>query len=87
MLPSPGVLGAEIDKAGLHVTRTLQFGQSYSQTLRRWHETFNAKWDQISELGFDQRFRRMWNFYLTSCAGAFRSGNCDVVQITVARPQ
>lgn len=87
MLPCPKTLGVEIDRAGLRVIKTLEFGQSYSQTLRRWHETFNAKWDQIAQLGFDQRFRRMWNFYLTSCAGAFRSGNCDVVQITVARPR
>lgn len=87
MLPSPMALGKEIDRAGLRVANSLAFGQSYSQTLRRWHETFNAKWDQIADLGFDDRFRRMWNFYLTSCAGAFQSGNCDVVQITVARPR
>ncbi len=87
MLPSPMALGKEIDRAGLRVANSLAFGQSYSQTLRRWHETFNAKWDQIADLGFDERFRRMWNFYLTSCAGAFQSGNCDVVQITVTRPQ
>lgn len=87
MLPSPAALESQVDRAGLRVARTVEFGQSYSQTLRRWHDTFNTKWDQISALGFDNRFRRMWNFYLTSCAGAFQSGNCDVVQITVARPQ
>ncbi len=38
-------------------------------------------------MGFDDRFRRMWNFYLTSCAGSFKGGNCDVTQITVTRPQ
>ena len=87
MLPSPAALRTEIEQAGLRVARSVAFGQSYSQTLRRWHDTFNAKWDRISGLGFDDRFRRMWNFYLTSCAGAFQSGNCDVIQITVARPQ
>ncbi|MFD1159540.1 class I SAM-dependent methyltransferase [Roseovarius aestuarii] len=87
MLPSPAALESQVDRAGLRVARTVEFGQSYSQTLRRWHDTFNTKWDQISALGFDNRFRRMWNFYLTSCAGAFQSGNCDVVQFTVARPQ
>ena len=86
MLPSPAVLRAEVEKAGLQVRRSVEFGQSYSQTLRRWHETFNAKWDDIAGLGFDERFRRMWNFYLTSCAGAFQGGNCDVTQITIARP-
>jgi cyclopropane-fatty-acyl-phospholipid synthase len=86
MLPSPSALRAEIERAGLSVLHSVEFGESYSQTLRRWHESFNAKWDEIARLGFDDRFRRMWNFYLTSCAGAFRGGNCDVTQITIARP-
>ncbi|MDJ0825711.1 MAG: cyclopropane-fatty-acyl-phospholipid synthase family protein [Rhodobacter sp.] len=86
MLPSPSVLRAEVERAGLRVARSIEFGDSYSQTLRRWHETFNAKWDEVAALGFDERFRRMWNFYLTSCAATFQSGNCDVTQITVTRP-
>jgi cyclopropane-fatty-acyl-phospholipid synthase len=86
MLPAPSVLRAEVEKAGLNVARTFEFGQSYSQTLRRWHESFNDRWDDVSRHGFDDRFRRMWNFYLASCAASFRSGNCDVTQITVTRP-
>lgn len=86
MLPSPSVLRAEIEKAGLQFVKSIEFGQSYSQTLRRWHDTFNQKWDAIQPLGFDDRFKRMWNFYLTSCAAAFEGGNCDVTQITITRP-
>lgn len=86
MLPSPKVLRAEISKAGLEFTRSIEFGNSYSLTLRRWFETFNARWDEVAKLGFDARFKRMWNFYLTSCAGAFEGGNCDVTQITITRP-
>ena len=86
MLPSPTVLRQEIARAGLHLKGSIEFGQSYSDTLRRWHETFNARWDDVAALGFDARFRRMWNFYLTSCAGTFWSGNCDVTQITMTRP-
>ncbi|MGL4322146.1 MAG: class I SAM-dependent methyltransferase [Paracoccaceae bacterium] len=86
MLPSPSVLRAEIVKAGLKVKGSIEFGQSYSQTLRRWHDDFNARWPEVAKMGFDDRFRRMWNFYLTSCAGTFRGGNCDVTQITVTRP-
>jgi cyclopropane-fatty-acyl-phospholipid synthase len=86
MLPSPGVLREEVRRAGLAVKHSIEFGESYSQTLRRWHEGFNAAWDQVAALGFDARFRRMWNFYLTSCAATFHSGNCDVTQITVTRP-
>ncbi|MFM2391151.1 MAG: hypothetical protein RLZZ437_2706 [Pseudomonadota bacterium] len=86
MLPSPSVLRREIVKAGLKVKGSIEFGQSYSQTLRRWHDDFNARWPEVAKMGFDDRFRRMWNFYLTSCAGTFRGGNCDVTQITVTRP-
>lgn len=86
MLPSPVVLRQEIERAGLQVVHSLEFGESYSQTLRRWHETFEARWDEISALGFDDRFRRMWNFYLASCAATFHNGNCDVTQITIAKP-
>ncbi|MFQ1701229.1 class I SAM-dependent methyltransferase [Loktanella agnita] len=85
MLPSPSILRQEVEKAGLKVKTSIEFGESYSQTLRRWHETFNDKWDDVAAHGFDDRFRRMWNFYLTSCAGSFHSGNCDVTQITVTR--
>jgi cyclopropane-fatty-acyl-phospholipid synthase len=86
MLPSPSALRAEAEKAGLQVQHSIEFGDSYSQTLRRWYDTFNGKWDQIEAMGFDERFRRMWNFYLTSCAGSFQGGNCDVTQITMKRP-
>ena len=84
MLPSPKVLREQVEKAGLGVVRSIEFGDSYNQTLRRWHDTFNTRWDQISGMGFDERFHKMWNFYLTSCAAAFKTGNCDVTQITVA---
>mgnify|MGYP005679040497 FL=1 len=86
MLPSPSVLRQEIHRAGLSVKHSIEFGKSYSQTLRRWFEVFNNKWDNISAMGFDDRFRRMWNFYLTSCAATFESGNCDVTQITLQKP-
>ena len=86
MLPSPPALRHEIERAGLKVLGSIEFGKSYSHTLRRWHETFNARWNEVAGMGFDERFRRMWNFYLTSCAGAFEGGHCDVTQITIARP-
>lgn len=86
MLPSKTALRSEVERAGLRVRHSIEFGDSYDQTLRRWHDTFNARWDEVAKMGFDERFRRMWNFYLTSCAGAFQGGNCDVTQITVTRP-
>ncbi|NOR31305.1 MAG: methyltransferase domain-containing protein [Sulfitobacter sp.] len=86
MLPSPTVLREQVEKAGLAVEKSIEFGKSYDLTLRRWHQRFNEKWDDIAAMGFDERFKRMWNFYLTSCASTFDSGNCDVTQITVKRP-
>lgn len=86
MLPAPFRLHEEAARAGLQVSGSIEFGESYSLTLRRWHETFSNRWDEVRRLGFDDRFRRMWDFYLTSCAGAFRGGNCDVTQITLTRP-
>ncbi len=86
MLPSPTVLTAQIERARLRQIGALTFGESYSETLRRWHEAFNAAWAEIAPLGFDERFRRMWTFYLTSCAAAFRTGTTDVAQVTMLRP-
>ncbi len=86
MLPAPSVLRAEVEKAGLRVKGSIEFGESYGLTLRRWHETFTERWAEVKRLGFDDRFKRMWDFYLASCAGAFQGGNCDVTQITVTRP-
>lgn len=85
MLPSPSKLREAAAAQGLSVQRSIEFGESYSITLRRWYETFNEKWDQAASLGFDTRFKRMWNFYLTSCAATFHSGNCDVTQITLTK--
>ncbi|EPX80246.1 SAM-dependent methyltransferase [Litoreibacter arenae] len=87
MLPCPSVLRAQVERAGLEVVRSVEFGESYSKTLRLWHDTFNARWDEVAALGFDQRFRNMWNFYLTSCAATFWSGNCDVTQITMKKTE
>lgn len=86
MLPSPSALRDAVRRAGLEVQHSIEFGEGYSQTLRCWYDTFNGHWDEISRLGFDDRFRRMWNLYLTSSAGAFQGGNCDVTQITITRP-
>lgn len=86
MLASPDVAKHQAEGAGLDFVGSLEFGQSYSRTLREWYVTFNDRWDEVAKLGFDDRFRRMWNFYLTSCAACFAGGTCDVTQITLRRP-
>ena len=85
MLPSPGALRQEVADAGMNWLNSFEFADSYSQTLRIWHDSFNAKWVDISRLGFDDRFRRMWNLYLTSCAAVFAAKTSDVTQLTISR--
>lgn len=86
MLPSPAVLRRHAARAALAVEGSDEFGTSYSRTLRRWNAAFQARWEEVAALGFDVRFQRMWEYYLTSCAAAFRAGACDVTQITLSRP-
>ena len=86
LLPSSEALEAQIARAGLAPVESVSFGQSYSETLRRWFERFNTEWDEIARLGFDDHFRRVWNFYLASCAACFRYETTDVAHVTVARP-
>lgn len=85
MLPSPGALRDQARKAGLDLVGSVEFGQSYSDTLRRWRDRFNEQWHDIAPLGFDERFNRMWNFYLAGCAACFRAQTTDVTQITLRR--
>jgi cyclopropane-fatty-acyl-phospholipid synthase len=53
--------------------------------LRRWHEQFEAQWSAIEKLGFDERFRRMWRYYLAYCEAGFRDGAINVAQYTLSR--
>lgn len=61
------------------------FGLDYARTLAEWRERFVATWPEIAELGFDDRFKRMWLYYLAYCEGGFRSGNIDVRQFAFQR--
>lgn len=78
MLPSPERFEAAAGAAGLVIDRTLTFGRSYAETLRRWRDRFDAAWPRLADLGFDERFRRMWLYYLTYCEAGFDAGSIDV---------
>jgi cyclopropane-fatty-acyl-phospholipid synthase len=85
MLPPPGRL-AEIGKSlGLDLADQKIFGQDYARTLAEWRERFRQAWPQISPLGFDERFKRLWEFYLHYCEAGFRSGNIDVRQMVYVK--
>ena len=85
MLPSPAVLRQQVAQAGLTWADNLEFGLDYAETLRQWRERFRAAWPDIRTQGFDERFRRMWEYYFSYCEAGFRSGNIDVTQVTLAR--
>jgi cyclopropane-fatty-acyl-phospholipid synthase len=84
-LPSPSALRRETNRAQLTWVDSHEFGESYSDTLRRWRAQFEAAWTDIAAMGFDERFRRMWNFYLAVCAACFHAGTTDVTQVTLRR--
>lgn len=81
MLPSENRFAEEAGRAGLRLTDTHRFGQDYATTLDRWLARFDARIDDVRALGYDEKFIRLWRFYLASCAGAFRCGRTDVMQV------
>ncbi|MDR3506486.1 MAG: cyclopropane-fatty-acyl-phospholipid synthase [Caulobacteraceae bacterium] len=86
-----GMLGSEsrlrqvAERAGLQWGEIARFGEHYGQTLAEWGARFQAAWDDIHPLGFDERFRRLWRFYLSYCEAGFRTGRTDVIQLSLAR--
>lgn len=78
MLPTTGILEAQIDKAGLRLVSSEFFGDSYARTLAEWHARFLQAWPAISALGFDLRFKRMWEYYLAYCRLGFEIGVLNV---------
>jgi cyclopropane-fatty-acyl-phospholipid synthase len=85
-VPAPMVLRDLASRAGLTWVSDESFGASYARTLHVWGERFDAAWPDIAALGFDERFRRMWRYYLAYCEGGFRSGRVGVSQIALRRP-
>ena len=86
MLASVERLKEETAKAGLAWREIEAFGQSYAQTLAAWADRFKAKWSDIRALGFDERFKQLWLFYLSYCEAGFRTGRTNVVQLELAKP-
>jgi len=83
MLPSPSVIGERAHAAGLTVTHRNPFGLHYAETLRRWRQAFERAWPDISALGFDERFRRTWRYYLAYCEAGFDTGRIDLEQLAL----
>ena len=86
MLPSFETFRKSASDAGLVVRDLFAFGKDYARTLLEWEERFIAEWESIRPLGFDERFRRMWRYYLHYCAAGFNAGNIDVAQFRLQKP-
>jgi cyclopropane-fatty-acyl-phospholipid synthase len=69
----------------LRMSAVEPFGADYAETLRRWRETFLARWPEVHALGFDETFRRKWEFYLAYCEAGFATGYLDVAQVRFER--
>jgi cyclopropane-fatty-acyl-phospholipid synthase len=78
MLPTVTEIGRQTERAGMRLRSTETFGDSYARTLAEWRKRFHAAWPEIERLGFDARFRRMWDYYLAYCEGGFRAGTINV---------
>ena len=81
MLASKQRFREEAHAAGLQVADFFSFGKSYAKTLEIWLDDFNTAWQNIATLGFDERFARIWQYYLAGCRAVFLAGITDVSQI------
>lgn len=86
-LPSLGVISANLaEHTDLHLTNLRDITQDYANTLEAWHHAFLEQLDKVRDMGFDNRFIRMWRFYLSYCEGGFRERIIGTFQITMAKP-
>jgi cyclopropane-fatty-acyl-phospholipid synthase len=85
MLGSEARLRQETDRVGLEWRNVERFGADYAETLAQWAVRFEQAWDAIRQQGFDERFRRLWRFYLSYCEAGFRTGRTNVIQLALAK--
>jgi len=86
MLPTREHLSALGRQFGLGMASDMGFGPDYARTLAEWRHRFWAAWERIVPLGFDERFRKLWEFYFYYCEAGFRARNIDVRQVVYTRP-
>lgn len=87
LLPSIARINTAVRKTGdLSLHELEDMGPFYVQTLTRWHQSFNARLEEVHALGFDNRFIRKWNYYFEYCKAAFQTRNISVVQAVYTRP-
>jgi cyclopropane-fatty-acyl-phospholipid synthase len=86
-IPCVSALAASAARASSLVAVNLEdLGADYARTLEAWRQRFEAQWSDIAMLGYDERFRRLWRFYLCYCEGGFRERALSDVQLLFANP-
>jgi cyclopropane-fatty-acyl-phospholipid synthase len=86
MLPTVADMANQSSRAGLCFGTIERFGPDYARTLADWRDRFDAAWPDIAALGYDERFRRMWRYYLSYCEVGFEAGDIDVGLYRCSRP-
>lgn len=86
MLPTPAHLKALVKSSGLAESSWMTFGADYAATCGLWRERFDQAWPKIAPLGFDERFQRVWRYYLAYCEAGFATGTIDVCHIGFHKP-
>ena len=84
-LPTKTAIAEQAARAGLNLVRTETFGLSYARTLAEWRDAFRQKLSSVRAQGFDDRFLRTWEFYLSYCEAGFRVNNINVMQFTLEK--
>jgi len=83
-LPSLGFMKSLIKKNDLNLLKVNSYPDDYAKTLATWRENFLKVWSNIAPLGFDETFKRMWEFYLSYCEAGFKSKNIDLIQFSMS---
>jgi cyclopropane-fatty-acyl-phospholipid synthase len=82
-LPSLQSIKEHTERSGLQLTAYNSYGIHYSNTLKKWRENFISSWSDISKQGFDQSFKKIWDFYFSYCEAGFKSKNIDLIQFSL----
>ena len=85
ILPSKKILYKLFKDNNLELYKEISFGKDYAKTLRIWKEQFNLSWNSIAKLGFDEKFKNLWNYYLSYCETGFDTEHTDVSQFYVKK--
>ena len=83
-LPSPGFMKSLIKQNNLNLLKVNSYSDDYAKTLATWRKNFLNVWSNIAPLGFDETFKRMWEFYLSYCEAGFKSKNIDLIQLSMS---